>query len=233
MESMDHPLIAGTQDSALIVRAPLRDEVHAALLAEILRGRWPEGSRLRDEEVARVLGVSRTPAREAMLRLAREGVLTVKHGRGFRLRPTSLEEVREIYPIVIGLECMAIRTPETWEAEPLKELDGITTQMEAARKARDHAGLVELDERWHAHLVHSAGNQRLNSIYEGLKVSIRRYELIYMSAREWTRASIQDHRKVAKALRDVRIGEACELIECNWNRTIQALESHVPTGDEV
>ena len=167
-----------------------------------------------------------------MLRLVREGILTSAHGRGFRLRPTSLEEVYEIYPIVIALECMAIRHPEVWEAGPLKELDGLTSQMEAARKAGDHGGLVDLDEQWHAHLVRSAGNQRLNAIYEGLKVSIRRYELIYMSAREWTRASIQDHRKVARALRGDRIEEACELIELNWNRTIRALESRVPTSDE-
>ena len=167
-----------------------------------------------------------------MQQLVREGILTSSHGHGFRVSPTRLEDVREVYPLVIGLECMAIRSLDQWGDEPLSELEHITSNMESARECGDHALLAELDEQWHGLLIQSARNQRLVAIYQDLKVSVRRYEFMYMSVSQWTRASIQDHRQVVRALRRNNADDACKFLERNWRRTLVALESCVPVGDE-
>src|SRR4029450_574097 len=70
-----------------ITRVPLRDQIYHEVLARIHRGDLSPGSRVRDTTLAQQLGVSRTPVREALLRLSREGVLDIETGRGFRLRP--------------------------------------------------------------------------------------------------------------------------------------------------
>ena len=86
-----------------IVRHPLGDQVYLQLLQRIERGDLPTGSKLRDAAIASELGVSRTPVREALVRLAREGVLSAEPGRGFRLPPMSPAELRDIGSILAAL----------------------------------------------------------------------------------------------------------------------------------
>ena len=66
-----------------IARSPLGEQVYLQILQRIQQGSVPPGSKLRDSAIAADLGVSRTPVREALLRLAREGLLAAEAGRGF------------------------------------------------------------------------------------------------------------------------------------------------------
>src|SRR4028119_956924 len=93
-----------------ITRVPLREQVHHAIIGRILREELAPGARLSDSALAGELGVSRTPVREALLRLEREGFLEVDVGRGFFVKPLSAGEVREVYPILWTLEVLALRT---------------------------------------------------------------------------------------------------------------------------
>src|SRR5687768_12948982 len=95
-------------EKAIISRTPLRDEVYRQLLDRLHRGDLPPGTRVRDTQVAGQLGVSRTPVREALLRLAREGVLEADMGRGFTVRPFDEAEMRETGAILASLECLAL-----------------------------------------------------------------------------------------------------------------------------
>ena len=83
-----------------ITREPLREQVHRAIVGRILREDLAPGARISDSVLAQELGVSRTPVREALLRLEREGFLDVDVGRGFFVKPLSAGEVREVYPIL-------------------------------------------------------------------------------------------------------------------------------------
>ncbi len=93
----------------MIARVPLRDEVYRQVLDRIHRGSLPAGVRLRDSELAAQLGVSRTPVREALLRLARDGVLENSMGRGFRVRSLDASELQEVGAILGTLESLALR----------------------------------------------------------------------------------------------------------------------------
>src|SRR6516165_11700079 len=86
-----------------ITKRPLREDVHAALRIRIVEGQLLPGSRLQDVQLAGELGVSRTPIREALLRLAGEGLVENDPNRGFFVAPLRREEIREIYPIVWAL----------------------------------------------------------------------------------------------------------------------------------
>ena len=102
-----------------IVRHPLGDQVYLQLLQRIERGDLPTGSKLRDVAIANELGVSRTPVREALVRLAREGVLSAEPGRGFRLPPMSPAELRDIGSILAALEPLALEQSAEPSAEQL------------------------------------------------------------------------------------------------------------------
>ena len=90
-----------------ITRHSLGDQVYLQLLQRIDRGSLPTGSKLRDATIAAELGVSRTPVREALVRLAREGVLSAEPGRGFRLTPMCTTELRDIGSILAAAGVLA------------------------------------------------------------------------------------------------------------------------------
>src|SRR6516164_1747566 len=92
----------------LISKKPLRDDIHALLRERIVKGGVPPGNRLQDVQLASELGVSRTPVREALLRLEREGLVESDPNRGFFVAPLSRQEVLEIYPMVWALKCLAL-----------------------------------------------------------------------------------------------------------------------------
>ena len=92
----------------MLSRTPLRDHVYLELLQRVQKGTLPPGSRIRDTEIARELGVSRTPVREALIRLAREGALQAEVGRGFRVRSLETAELLEVGAILAGLEPLAL-----------------------------------------------------------------------------------------------------------------------------
>ncbi len=87
----------------MIVRTPLRNEVYREILERIYRGDLPAGTRVRDTVLAAQLGVSRTPVREALLRLSREGVVDADMGRGFTVGRLDPAEMRETGAILSAL----------------------------------------------------------------------------------------------------------------------------------
>ncbi|MCZ7528349.1 MAG: GntR family transcriptional regulator [Acidimicrobiia bacterium] len=93
----------------VIERRPLRDKVREEVLERLLRGVLPVGTNINEPELARELGVSRTPLREALLSLEREGLLDTHPGRGWWVAPLTPETVLDVYPIVGTLEALAVR----------------------------------------------------------------------------------------------------------------------------
>src|SRR5215213_8157418 len=125
-----------------ITRVPLREQVHHAIIGRILREELAPGARLSDSALAGELGVSRTPVREALLRLEREGFLEVDVGRGFFVKPLSAGEVREVYPILWTLEVMALRTAAPPSRARVADLARINAEL--AEAAHDPERRIDL-----------------------------------------------------------------------------------------
>src|SRR5262249_51382862 len=182
-----------------IIRRPLREDVHAALRAHIVEGRLAPGRRLQDVQLAGQLGVSRTPIREALLRLAGEGLVESDPNRGFFVAPLRREEIHEIYPIVWVLECLALDSATPLTPPQIKELRQINAEMAAAD---DPLRCQECDVRWHQALVEPCGNRRLIDLLASLKQIIRRYECVYMLDPSLVRRSVREHTEILNALAD-------------------------------
>src|SRR5688500_5816074 len=151
----------------MISRIPLGTQVYGEILTLIYRGELPPGSRLRDVAVAARLGVSRTPVREALLRLAHAGVLDAEAGRGFRVRRLDRTELREVGAILAELEPLALRLAGEFPADRLELLGEIARQLEQTRG--DIGAAVELDESWHRVLLEGCPNGRLRDLIAALR----------------------------------------------------------------
>lgn len=198
----------------MIVRTPLREQVHHAIVGRILREELEAGSRLSDSVLAAELGVSRTPVREALVRLEREGFLDVDVGRGFFVKPLSTQEVRDVYPVLWTLEILALRNSPPLEAAVLRELDQINAAM--LESTDDAEQRIELDVEWHRTLLGKCGNACLLETIASLKTVIWRYEFAYMQNSGLIPVSTRTHEQIAEALASGDVEAAVPLLESNW-----------------
>lgn len=205
----------------MISRQPLRDQIYQEVLALIYRGELPPGSRVRDTTVAAQLGVSRTPVREALLRLAREGSLEADMGRGFSVPVLRPEEMREIGQILAALECLALELSAEIPADRLLRLREIDRELAALRGDVDRS--VELDEEWHRTLLSGCPNTRLRAMITNLWQVPSRYMRAYLRDAGRVTLSTQHHASILEALRRNDRVTAGERFQHHWHRGIEEL----------
>jgi DNA-binding GntR family transcriptional regulator len=208
-----------------INRVPLREQVYQELLARLHCGEFAPGSRVRDTTLAQQLGVSRTPVREALLRLAREGVLDADTGRGFRLRPFARKELRDVGGVLAVLEPLALRLVPEFSPESLTSLADLARELEQVRG--DVPRIVELDHAWHRRLLEDCPNRLLLELVATLRLVPRRYLQAYL--REAGRLSLSSlhHSRVLEALRRGDRDAAAGLLERRWRRGIEEMEAWI------
>jgi DNA-binding GntR family transcriptional regulator len=207
----------------MISRVPLRDEVYQRILSQVQRGDLPAGSRVRDVALAAQLGVSRTPVREALLRLVRDSVLDTALGRGFRVRPLDPAELRDVGEILGALESLALRrSPAPGESRRgrLLELD---RRLEQTRG--DISRCLDLEDEWHHALVEECPNRRLLELISSLRQIPRRYLAAYMRDAGRLSLSTLPHTKILAALRDGGPDSGASVFEQQWKKGVAELIS--------
>ncbi len=209
-----------------IARAPLGDQVYLDILQRIQRGNITAGAKIRDSSIAADLGVSRTPVREALQRLAREGFLIADVGRGFHLPPLDSGELRDVGAILIALEPLALdQVPEPGPTT-LTRLGDIVRRLEQTRG--DIAGCIELDDEFHRVLLQDGPNRRLLSLVGGLRRTIRRYLHHYLERGGRVSLSSLPHARIVDALGEGDRSRARQLLERKWRRGIDEIASALP-----
>jgi DNA-binding GntR family transcriptional regulator len=156
-----------------IVRSGLADQIYEALVDRILDMSYAPGQRLVIDQIARELGVSPTPVRDALTRMAGEGFIESTPFRGFTVLPVpSLEEISQSFEARTIIETAAVRlgcdrrTPE--QLAELGEVQGrIAAQLSAAR-AKTYAPFGRLNQRFHLVLVATSGNKYLEEALRSL-----------------------------------------------------------------
>jgi DNA-binding GntR family transcriptional regulator len=209
----------------MISRAPLREEVYRQILDRIHRGDLPPGSRIRDGDLAAQLGVSRTPIREALLNLAREGVLDAAMGRGFRVRPLDAAELREVGDILGSLESLALRLSPPPAPDRLDRLRQVDRRLEQTRG--DVSRCLDLEDEWHRILLEACPNRRLLELIASLRHVPRRYLAAYMRDAGRLSLSTLPHQKILQALEKHGGDNVAAVFEQQWRRGVAELEAWV------
>jgi len=200
---------------------PLRQIVYKDLLNRIVTGTLEPGEPVRDTDISEDMGVSRTPVREALLRLSRQGLLVNLHHRGFVVSEMTAEVVGETYPIVWALECLALRQSPALTGTILGKLQRINQSLE--KSADKVEKRISLDEQWHKTLLSQYENQRLKDAIAELKVIVRRYEFAYMQDAELVSHSVTDHRHLLDTIEKTGKQDAIPLLEEHWRYSMENL----------
>ncbi|WP_296507701.1 GntR family transcriptional regulator [Rhodoferax sp.] len=190
------------------------DAAYQGLRRRILDNVWAPGFQALEQEIALQLGMSRTPVREALIRLAKEGLVEVIPRRGMRVLPVSPTDMKEIYEILTALECMAceLLAGSKPSAASLAPLEEATASMEAALKAGDLDAWAVADELFHERLVRLSGNRMLTDTVMSYWDRAHRARMFTLRLRPKPIHSTQEHTALVNALRK---GDAARASEIN------------------
>jgi DNA-binding GntR family transcriptional regulator len=162
--------------SEALARSVLADQVKERILEGILNGHYPPDSRIVETQVARELGTSQAPVREALRGLEALGVVEIAPFRGARVRRPSRREILEAYAVRSALESLAARlaVPRMTD-DDLRQLAGHLEAMEAAARDGDDHRLAEADASFHERIVALADNGTLEKVWRFLEPFSRTY----------------------------------------------------------
>lgn len=176
---------------------------YEAMRRKILDNAWPPGHRALEHELALALGMSRTPVREALIRLAQEGLVEVVPRHGMRVLPVSAEDMRDIYEVLTALESMAAelvvkRKPSAAQLKPLVDA---SRDMAKAVKADDLDAWAVADERFHRHLIELSGNRLLIDAVQNCWDRAHRARMLTLRMRPKPTHSTREHMDVVDRIR--------------------------------
>jgi len=215
----------------LLKTATLTDQVYEVLRDRILSDSMQAGDFIREQEVSSKLGVSRTPVREALGRLASEGFLKRIPHRGYQIPTQSAFDLLELYPILASLEALAGRHafPEL-DSEEIAQLREINRQYEEACERQDVRAGIELNDRFHHLLSAGSNNQRLCNMLDELRSEVKRLEMwAFFNTPQWD-ASKCEHDQILDAVEQGDHEEALSILRRNRLTTYKDFIERVGEG---
>ena len=208
----------------------LRDRIAERIRSLIIDGRITPGERLVEPDLARQLGVSRTPLREALLQLDSEGFVRVVPRHGAVVSPLSRSDAQETYQVKGVLEAFAARLAcERMTAEELRNLREIHERMRrlAAARTKDVRALLQCNSEFHQALSDASGNEKLAGYIRSLRSQTLRYNFIYLSVLSHLATSMKEHERILTALQK-RDGASVErLVRAHGDAAGKALCAYI------
>ena len=189
---------------AVVEPGSLVDSAYQSIRRRVLDNVWSPGYQALEQEVALELGMSRTPVREALIRLAREGLVEVVPRRGMRVLPVSPADMKDIYEVLSALEgkaaeLLAARRPSDAELEPLITA---TLAMEKALDKGDLDAWAAADELFHERLIRMAGNRLLTQSVMTYWDRAHRARMFSLRLRPLPVNSTKEHMALVERLRE-------------------------------
>jgi DNA-binding GntR family transcriptional regulator len=169
----------------------------------IFSGQLGAGTDHLESELAERLGMSRTPVREALLRLEAQGLLEVRPRKGVRITPLSPRDMEEVYDVLTELESLAAANAAARRLQDsdLAEMDQAIIDMDVALAQDKREDWAAADDIFHSELVRLGGNNRVRMISEMMADQVRRAKLVTLYMRPAPTRSNDDHRQVIDAIR--------------------------------
>jgi DNA-binding GntR family transcriptional regulator len=199
-------------ETLAIVRDNISDAVAIELRHMIVDGRLPAGERINEVHLSQQLGVSRTPLREALARLAQEGALRHVARIGYFVRPLTLEEFEQIYAIRPLLDPEGLRLAGLPSTDRLERLQEINDQI---RSERDADRIIDLDDEWHLELIADCPNKVLIELILQFIQRTRRYEIALMREHRNVLVAVANHDNIMTAIGRGDLEAACAALRTN------------------
>jgi DNA-binding GntR family transcriptional regulator len=193
-------------------RHNISEELANTIRQMILDGDIAAGSRINEVHLARELGVSRTPLREAIARLVREETLVTVPRVGAFVKPLTVEEFEQVYSIRTLLDPEALRLAGIPSKSQIERLERLNARIQGSK---DPDKVVDLDDEWHLLLIDACPNKVLLDLIRDFMRRTRRYELALMRERKQIEVATETHSEIIAALRRSDLAGAAAILRRN------------------
>lgn len=215
----------------------LHDEILTRLRDHIVEGNIPDGGRIPERQLCEMLGISRTPLREALKVLAAEGLIELLPNRGARVRQLSERDLGELFDIMGGLEALAGRLAcENINDAEIAEIERLHYEMYGFYLHRDMHGYFRVNQLIHQKIVEASRNALLQSTFANFAGRIRRirYSANFARKRERWGEAMREHEAILEALRRRAGGELADILFAHLrNKRTAAIEHLRQSGAPV
>ncbi|OLZ63687.1 GntR family transcriptional regulator [Streptomyces sp. IMTB 2501] len=192
---------------------PAADRVYAHVKQGVLDRRYEGGTLLTEGELAEAVGVSRTPVREALLRLEVEGLIRLYPKKGALVLPVSAQEIADVVETRQLVEEHAARKAVPAPPGLLKRLTELLELQKAQAAAGDLAAAAVTDRSFHAEIVRSGGNEILSRLYDQLRDRQLRMGVAVMHSHpDRIAKTLTEHEEILEALRAGDAEAAVEVV---------------------
>ena len=196
-------------DFQLKVQKPLKELVYLELKHKILTGEIASQTRLMEIDLSEKMNVSRTPIREAIRRLADDGLVMIEPRRGAYVANISIKDMLDVFEVREDLEgFVAQLASERITAEQKSELTRIATEYELAIRKPNKERIIELDEKFHNYIVECCNNETLSELIHYVQELSLRFRYLYYDDFSHYESTAEQHINIMKAINEGRAAEA-------------------------
>src|SRR5579864_6812492 len=216
--------------------ASLHGEILSRLRDHIVEGNIPDGGRVPERQLCEMLGISRTPLREALKVLAAEGLIELLPNRGARVRQLSERDLSELFDVMGGLEALAGRLAcESISEAEIAEIERLHYEMYGFYLHRDMHGYFRVNQLIHQKIVEASRNATLQATYASFAGRIRRirYSANFARKRERWGEAMREHETILEALRRRAGNELSDILFKHLRNKRTAAVEHLKTGADT
>lgn len=211
--------------NAKINRTFIKDEVYDKLSNWIITGYLEPETKININDLSISLGTSRTPVREAILKLENEGLIISKANRWTIVAPIDLDSSYYTYSVVASLEMLALEQSfDKIDDIFIEELEIINAKLDLAFKSSDTMELLNHDNEFHDKIICLSGNPEIPPIIHTLKKKIQRVELSFFKDNDGKHNTYSEHLKIIEAMKGNNLNLAKECLKRNWYNSINLVK---------
>ena len=215
-------------------RKLLREHVYTGVKGAIIGGDFQPGKRLIEEKLAADMATSRTPVREAIQKLEKEGLIFRLPRGGFAVKSVTEDEVEEILGLRSVLEGYAafLATSRITDAE-LKQLDEIIMREDACLNNLDVDEFIRLDGEFHDVLYRAAKNARLYGLLNDLRDYMYLYRVIILHYQRKLHLAVQDHKEMLASIKAKSPRQVERLVRKHVSRGKEIIKKKIKQGEQA
>lgn len=185
----------------------------------IIDGTLLPGEKINDSELAKALGVSRTPVRESLQLLEVQGFVKMYPGKATQVTEVEKEAIKDLLPPLAVLQSLSAELAiNNLNDETIHELEETNEQFKKAILSENYYSALKLDEKFHKVIVETAKNKYISDIIDNLQAHVTR--LFFHNSIILTKESIQEHEEIIELLKERNAEKLQSVMKENWLRTI-------------
>ena len=180
----------------------LKEKAYDILKELILTGRLEQGKLHNEKRLAEVLGVSRTPVREALLELSREGMVSFVPSKGVKVRKITTKQVKEVFELRRIIEGYIIKSI-TKQLSPtdLKKIEKILGKQDKSASKDEEVTFIEMDKEFHLFMASKMGNEQIETILQNLRDQIHLMGIRAIKDKSRSQQVLKEHQRIFSALK--------------------------------